>query len=72
MYVFHLVPLYVSYKILARIQPASCWTVFQALFVMLVTGLVTYGMAWVSWRYLEEPVLRLKQWEWFADAQPAN
>ena len=32
---------------------------------MVLVGLVTYGMAWISWKFLEEPVLRLKKWEWF-------
>ncbi len=72
MYVFHLVPLYLSYKLLARIHRLPLH-VFPALLVMLMTGLVTYGMAWLSWRYFEEPMLRLKKWEWWAEhPSPAN
>ena len=65
MYVFHLVPLYASYKLLLRMKlfplaPGS------ALLVMLAVGLITYGLSWLSWRYLEEPFLLLKDWEWFS------
>ncbi len=65
MYVFHLVPLYAFYKLLAnmRLLPLR---VPLALLVILMIGLITYGMAWLSWRYLESPFLRLKGWEWFA------
>ncbi len=68
MYVFHLVPLYVSYKLLLRLK-ALPLGMLPALPIILGIGLVTYGMAWLSWRYLEEPMLRLKKWEWFATRQ---
>ncbi|MGO8719112.1 MAG: acyltransferase family protein [Acidobacteriaceae bacterium] len=65
MYVFHLVPLYASVMLLSRLH-AMPMGIPLALLYILGIGLVTYGMAWVSWKYLEEPILRLKQWEWFA------
>ena len=68
MYVFHLVPLYVSYKLLLRLKVLPLG-MLPALLIILGIGLVTYGMAWLSWRYLEEPMLRLKKWEWFATRQ---
>lgn len=65
MYVFHLLPLYASFVFLdrAKVLPKSS---LAALVLMAVLGLITYGMAWLSWRFLEEPILRLKHWEWFA------
>jgi peptidoglycan/LPS O-acetylase OafA/YrhL len=64
MYVFHLVPLYASAVLLARLKitPIGC---LPAILLILGIGSITYGMAWLSWRYLEEPFLRLKKWEWF-------
>jgi peptidoglycan/LPS O-acetylase OafA/YrhL len=65
MYVFHLVPLYALHKLLSQM-----WVLplrpLPAIGVMLMLGLVTYGPAWLSWKYLEAPILRLKDWEWFA------
>ncbi len=71
MYVFHLVPLYAFYKLLAnmRLLPLR---VPLALLVILMIGLITYGMAWLSWRYLESPFLRLKSWEWFSKISTTN
>ena len=65
MYVFHLSPLYVSVIFLDRAKSLPDKSI-AALFLMALVGLMTYGMAWLSWRFLEEPVLRLKKWEWFA------
>jgi len=65
MYVFHLLPLYASFALLARAGHLPSNTA-AALVLIALVGLVTYGMAWLSWRVLEEPVLRLKRWEWFA------
>lgn len=65
MYVFHLVPLYASYKLLLRMKLFPLGTL-SALLVMLTIGLITYGLSWLSWKYLEEPILRLKDWEWFS------
>ena len=64
MYVFHLVPLYASYKLLLRLKLLPLG-MLPALLIILGVGLVTYGMAWLSWRFLEEPVLQLKKWEWW-------
>lgn len=65
MYVFHLVPLYASVMLLSRMH-AMPMGIPSALVCILGIGLVTYGLAWVSWKYLEEPILRLKSWEWWA------
>lgn len=65
MYVFHLVPLYASYKFSNHLELLPL-RVPAALALILCIGLITYGMAWLSWRYLESPFLRLKDWEWFA------
>ncbi|MES2222727.1 MAG: acyltransferase [Acidobacteriota bacterium] len=65
MYVFHLLPLYASFVLLDRARSLPNKSV-AALVLMVLVGLVTYGMALVSWKFLEEPVLRLKKWEWFA------
>jgi peptidoglycan/LPS O-acetylase OafA/YrhL len=65
MYVFHLLPLYASFVLLDRAKSLPNKSV-AALVLMALVGLVTYGMAWVSWKFMEEPVLRLKKWEWFA------
>lgn len=65
MYVFHLLPLYASFALLGRAKFLPTKSV-PALLLIAAVGLITYGMAWLSWRLLEEPVLRLKQWEWFA------
>lgn len=67
MYVFHLVPLYTSVLWLSR-RDAMPMGIPSALLVILAIGLVTYGLAWLSWKYFEEPILRLKQWEWYAHA----
>jgi peptidoglycan/LPS O-acetylase OafA/YrhL len=64
MYVFHLLPLYASFVLLGRAKLLPNRSI-AALVLMVLVGLVTYGMAWVSWKFLEEPVLRLKKWEWF-------
>lgn len=66
MYVFHLVPLYASYKLSNRLGllPLPEHTALALIFFI---GLVTYGLAWLSWRFFENPILRLKNWEWFAD-----
>lgn len=73
MYVFHLVPLYASYKLLGHMRLLPLRVPF-ALLVILTIGLVTYGLAWLSWRYLESPILRLKDWEWFSkqDKPPSS
>jgi peptidoglycan/LPS O-acetylase OafA/YrhL len=65
MYVFHLLPLYASFALLDRASSLPRESV-PALLLMAVVGLITYGMAWLSWQFLEEPVLCLKKWEWFA------
>ncbi len=65
MYVFHLVPLYATYKLSNHLHLLPLKWPF-ALAVILLVGLITYGLAWISWRYLESPFLRLKDWEWFA------
>lgn len=70
MYVFHLVPLYVSFKFLAQRRLLPLHTL-PALLLILTVGLAAYGMAWVSWQYLESPILRLKNWEWFVRQAPA-
>lgn len=69
MYLFHLVPLYVSVVLLYRwgYVPQNKWTGMLAVGAI---ALVAYGMAWISWRYFEEPILRLKQWEWYRKKQP--
>jgi peptidoglycan/LPS O-acetylase OafA/YrhL len=64
MYVFHLLPLYASVVLLDRAKSLPNEAV-AALVLMTLVGLITYGMAWLSWRFLEEPILRLKEWEWF-------
>jgi peptidoglycan/LPS O-acetylase OafA/YrhL len=65
MYVFHLLPLYASFALLNRGMRLPMEAA-PALLLIALVGMVTYGMAWLSWRFLEEPVLRLKKWEWFA------
>jgi peptidoglycan/LPS O-acetylase OafA/YrhL len=65
MYVFHLVPLYATYKLILHLKLFPLGAI-PSLLVMLTTGMITYGLAWVSWRYLEEPILRLKDWEWYS------
>ena len=65
MYVFHLLPLYASVAILDRAKSLPMESA-PALLLMISVGMVTYGMAWLSWQFMEEPVLRLKKWEWFA------
>jgi peptidoglycan/LPS O-acetylase OafA/YrhL len=64
MYVFHLLPLYASFALLDRARSLPSESL-AALALIALLGLVTYGMAWLSWKFLEEPVLRLKKWEWF-------
>ncbi|MGB6933502.1 MAG: acyltransferase [Acidobacteriaceae bacterium] len=64
MYVFHLLPLYASVALLDRAKSLPNKSVAALVLIGLV-GLVTYAMAWMSWKFLEEPVLRLKRWEWF-------
>ncbi len=64
MYVFHLVPLYASVAILRRLNSVPTGMLLVLLLILTIM-LVTYGMAWLSWRYFEEPILRLKKWEWF-------
>jgi peptidoglycan/LPS O-acetylase OafA/YrhL len=64
MYVFHLLPLYASVILLDRAKSLPNESV-AALALMVLVGWITYGMAWLSWRFLEEPILRLKNWEWF-------
>ena len=72
MYVFHLVPLYASVVILSRFKKLP-GTAISALLLILGIGAITYAMAWLSWRYLEEPFLRLKKWEWFVkSARPVD
>ena len=68
MYLFHLVPLYLSVVFFHHIQdfPQQKWTGIGA---MIVIAAASYGMAWLSWRFLEEPVLRLKNWEWWAKSR---
>lgn len=65
MYVFHLVPLYVSFSFLKHMNAVPV-KLFPVLLLIIGIGVVTYGLAWLSWKYLEEPFLRLKRWEWFA------
>jgi len=65
MYVFHLLPLYASFALLSRANHLPSNSAAALLLIVLV-GLIAYGMAWLSWRFLEGPVLRLKEWEWFA------
>ena len=72
MYVFHLVPLYASVVILSRSKKLP-GTAISAALLILGIGAITYAMAWLSWRYLEEPFLRLKKWEWFVkSARPVD
>lgn len=68
MYVFHLVPLYASYKLSSRLGLLPL-RMPSALALIACIGLITYCLAWLSWRYLESPFLRLKSWEWFADGK---
>lgn len=70
MYVFHLLPLYVSVALLRRARAVPT-RILPVLVLILGIGLVTYGMAWLSWKYLEEPFLRLKKWEWFTKTPTA-
>ena len=65
MYVFHLLPLYASFALLARTKSLPNESL-AALVLIALVGLITFGMAWLSWKFLEEPILRLKKWEWFA------
>ncbi len=65
MYIFHLLPLYASFALLNRGKRLPMEAA-PALLLIALVGMVTYGIAWLSWRFLEEPVLRLKKWEWFA------
>lgn len=69
MYLFHLVPLYVSVILLSRWKkmPQHTWT---GLLAVVAIAAVAYGMAWISWRYFEAPILRLKQWEWYRKKTP--
>lgn len=71
MYLFHLVPLHLSVLFFRRIQdyPQQKWTGICAFVV--ISGFA-YGLAWLSWKFLEEPMLRLKNWEWWTreSAQP--
>jgi peptidoglycan/LPS O-acetylase OafA/YrhL len=64
MYLFHLVPLHLSVVFFRHIQdyPQQKWTGIGAFLVIAATA---YGLAWLSWRFLEEPILRLKDWEWW-------
>lgn len=71
MYVFHLVPLYASVILLSRWKRIPV-RLFPVLLLILGIGLVTYGLAWLSWRYFEEPILRLKKWEWFVKTPPVT
>ncbi len=69
MYLFHLVPLYVSVVLLYRwgLEPQHKWS---GLLAVAGIAAVAYGMAWISWRYFEAPILRLKQWEWYRKKTP--
>lgn len=64
MYLFHLVPLHLSVVFFRHIQdyPQQKWTGIGAFLVIAATA---YGLAWPSWRFFEEPILRLKDWEWW-------
>lgn len=64
MYLFHLVPLHLSVVFFHHIQdyPQQKWTGIGA---FLVIAAAAYGLAWLSWRFFEEPILRLKEWEWW-------
>lgn len=68
MYVFHLIPLYVSVVLISH---KGLWPIGYAVAIPLIAaiGIATYGMAWISWKFFEEPILRLKQWEWFAKVE---
>ena len=69
MNLFHLVPLYVSVVLLYRwgYAPQHKWS---GLLAVVWIAVVSYGMAWLSWRYFEAPILRLKQWEWYRKKTP--
>jgi peptidoglycan/LPS O-acetylase OafA/YrhL len=64
MYLFHLVPLHLSVVFFHHIQdyPQQKWTGIGA---FLVIAAMAYGLAWLSWRFFEGPILRLKDWEWW-------
>jgi peptidoglycan/LPS O-acetylase OafA/YrhL len=64
MYLFHLVPLHLSVVFFRHIRdyPQQKWTGIGAFLVIAATA---YGLAWLSWRFFEEPILRLKGWEWW-------
>jgi peptidoglycan/LPS O-acetylase OafA/YrhL len=60
MYVFHLIPLWGTVLLLQHRNQTPTRTVWLGLIVVIT--LVTYGLAWLSWRFLEQPVLRLKDY----------
>jgi peptidoglycan/LPS O-acetylase OafA/YrhL len=71
MYVFHLIPLYASVVLISH---KGLWPVRYTVAIPLIAaiGITTYGMAWISWKFFEEPILRLKKWEWFAKTERSS
>lgn len=59
MYMFHLVPLYLTVVWFRHIHRFPHRKV-SGLVVVIFVSMVTYGMAWFSWKFFEHPILSLK------------
>jgi peptidoglycan/LPS O-acetylase OafA/YrhL len=69
LYIFHV---YIMFEVIPRVdRPANDWTDLLVRIVLAILTIgISFAVAWISWRVIEEPALRLKRYFRYGSAEP--